>query len=113
MDRLTRYRALVKQAICQLPHCRYGSATPQMETLFLSDESNDSYLLLALGWRGKERIFNPVLFVRIKEDKIWIEEDWTEEGIADALVRSGVPREDIVLGFQPPDLRQYTDFAIA
>jgi hypothetical protein len=43
----------------------------------------------------------------------WIEEDWTEAGIADILVRAGVPREDIVLGFQPPDLRQYTDFAAA
>ncbi|GEM_PF-361357 len=24
-----------------------------------------------------------------------------------------VPREDIVLGFQPPEMRQYTEFAVA
>lgn len=37
----------------------------------------------------------------------------TEEEIADDLVQAGVPKEDIVLAFQPPDLRQFTEFATA
>jgi XisI protein len=41
------------------------------------------------------------------------EKDTTEDGIATDLVREGVPREDIVLAFQPPEMRQYTDFAAA
>jgi hypothetical protein len=28
------------------------------------------------------------------------------------LVAAGAPREDIVLGFQPPQVRQYTDYAV-
>lgn len=42
-----------------------------------------------------------------------IQEDWTEEGIANELVRAGIPREDIVLGFQHPEMRKYSDFAAA
>jgi hypothetical protein len=45
--------------------------------------------------------------------KFWIEEDWTEDGIAADLVRAGVPKEDIVLAFHEPGMRQYTDFAAA
>ncbi|MGK7943847.1 MAG: element excision factor XisI family protein, partial [Microcystaceae cyanobacterium] len=43
----------------------------------------------------------------------WIEEDWTEEGIATELVREGVPKEDIVLAFYDPDARKFTEFASA
>jgi hypothetical protein len=42
-----------------------------------------------------------------------VEEDWTEEGIAEFLVREGVPKEEIVLGFQPPSMRPHTDSAVA
>ncbi|MBV7334508.1 XisI protein [Chloroflexi bacterium TSY] len=45
--------------------------------------------------------------------KIWIEIDWTEEGIATELVAAGVPKEDIVLAFHHPSMRQYTEFAVA
>ncbi len=39
--------------------------------------------------------------------------DSREEGIATELVEAGVPKEDIVLGFQPAKERPYTGFAIA
>ena len=35
----------------------------------------------------------------------------TEEGIATDLLEAGVPKEDIVLAFQPPDVRRFTEFA--
>jgi hypothetical protein len=53
------------------------------------------------------------LHVRTHDNKSWVEEDWTEEGIAEFLVRGGVPRQDIVLCLQPPAMRCYTDFAVA
>ena len=49
--------------------------------------------------------------VQLHDGKIWIEKDTTEDGIATDLMREGVPREDIVLAFHPPEMRQYTDFA--
>ncbi|NEO03045.1 MAG: XisI protein, partial [Moorea sp. SIO3I7] len=36
----------------------------------------------------------------------------TEIGFANELVKLGVPKTDIVLAFQEPAVRQYTDFAV-
>jgi hypothetical protein len=36
----------------------------------------------------------------------------TEQDIAEDLVRLGVPKKDIVIGFHPPVLRQLTDYAV-
>ncbi len=68
---------------------------------------------MSIDWVNQKRINNTHVHIRIKNEKIYIEEDWTEEGIATELMRLGVPASDIVLAFQPPEVRQYTDFAIA
>jgi hypothetical protein len=52
-----------------------------------------------------------VIHVDIKDGKIWIQCDFTEEGVANELVELGVPKTDIVLGFRSPYVRQFTDFA--
>ena len=39
--------------------------------------------------------------------------NWTEAGIATELMRLGIPSNEIVLAFQPPEVRQFTEFAIA
>ncbi|WP_293064495.1 element excision factor XisI family protein [Okeania sp. SIO2B3] len=36
----------------------------------------------------------------------------TEIRIAQELVERGVPKEDIVLGFQAPEMREYTDYGV-
>jgi hypothetical protein len=37
----------------------------------------------------------------------------TEDGIATDLLEAGVPKEDIVLAFHAPEMRPYTEFAVA
>ncbi|MBE9129517.1 XisI protein [Coleofasciculus sp. LEGE 07092] len=37
----------------------------------------------------------------------------TEAHLADELMELGVSREDIVLGFHSPYMRQFTDFAVS
>jgi hypothetical protein len=75
------------------------------------DEQRDHFLLLKIGWSHGRRVRATTLHVRIRRGKICVEEDMTEEGVATALLRQGVPAEDIVLGFHAPALRQFTEFA--
>ena len=77
------------------------------------DEQRHHYLLVKTGWRDKRRVRGVTLFVRIRDGKIHVEEDWTDEGIASALLQAGVPAEDVVLEFHPPEMRKHTEFAIA
>lgn len=80
------------------------------ETIF--DPERDHYQLIYVGWIDSKRVYGPVLHLDIIDGKIWIQQDGTEVGIANELVELGVPKHDIVLGFNPPKLRQYTDFAV-
>ena len=45
--------------------------------------------------------------------KVWVQYDGTEDGITDELVKAGIPKTDIVLGFHEPEVRPYTGYAIA
>jgi hypothetical protein len=65
-----------------------------------------------VGWRNQRRIYGPVLHLDIMDNKIWIQQDGTEVGIANELVELGVPKQDIVLGFDPPNLRKLSKFFI-
>lgn len=49
----------------------------------------------------------------MNDGKIWIQQDFTEEGLANQLVELGVPKTDIVLGFRTPYVREFTGFAVA
>jgi hypothetical protein len=80
----------------------------EVQTIFDSD--HDHYQLLYVGWRGDKRDFGCILHLDIKGGKIWIQHDGTEEGIANRLVEMGVPKQDIILAFHEPYVRQFTDF---
>ena len=50
---------------------------------------------MRIGWRAETRVHRPLFYLRLKDGKIHVEEDWTKEGIANELMRAGVPASDI------------------
>jgi len=109
MAKLAEYRQYIKNLLKQHAGMVWDKRI-QAQTIF--DIENDHYQLIYVGWRDQNRIYGPVLHLDIIDDKIWIQQDGTEVGIANELVELGVPKEDIVLGFQLPSVRKYTDFAV-
>jgi XisI protein len=111
MEKLELYRhhieSLLKEYSNYKPH--YGDVEVQL----VFDREHDHYQLMNVGWDGNERIRGAVLHLDIKNGKIWIQHDGTERGIAGDLLELGVPKEDIVLAFQAPARRKYTDFAVS
>jgi len=111
MDRLATYREIVKRLITEYVTWKPSYGDIEVETIF--DESQDHYELVYAGWNGYRRIHGAVIHVDIRDGKVWIQHDGTEGGIAEELVRAGIPREHIVLAFHHPDKRKYTQFAVA
>jgi hypothetical protein len=114
MDQVERYRALIRHLFSELAtllNIQHASKDNNEPAQCVFDAERDQYVLLKVGWSGKRRIRGITLYVRLRNGKIWIEEDMTEDGIATDLVKAGVPKEDIVLAFQPPDVRRFTEFA--
>jgi hypothetical protein len=86
--------------------------TNSVETQLVIDPINHHYQLLCVGWQGEKRIYVCPVHVDIKDGKIWIQQDFTEAGIAQQLIDQGVPKSDIVLGFRSSFMRQLSDFAV-
>lgn len=76
------------------------------------DDENGCYLVLDIGWNGDKYLHTTPIHLDLIDNKIWIQFDDTEEGIATDLMEAGVSKDDIVLGFRHPKLRQYTGFAV-
>ena len=113
MDKVNQYREAIKKILNTYKELMNHQPHPEIESVFVFDEQNDNYAWLKFGWTKNGRLATTAVFVRLREGKFYIEEDWTEEGIANELLAAAVPREDIVLAFQPPSMRQYTEFAAA
>lgn len=113
MDKLKTYRELIRKVLLDYRSLENASDDSELESLVLLDDVEQQYLMVRTGWDRSDRIERIAIHVRLKNEKIWIEEDCTEEGVATDFLQAGVPREDIVLGFHPQHLRQYTEFAIA
>lgn len=77
------------------------------------DEKRGHFQLLTLGWEGGKNGFGVIFHFRLKDGKIWLDENNTDIPITDDLLERGVPKTDIVLGLQPPEYRQYGAFAAA
>lgn len=105
------YGEVIEKIIQQ--HARDQSEKDLERVQIVFDKEHHRYLLLYVGWQNEERIHGCPIHINIKDGKIWIEQDFTEEGLANQLVELGVPKTDIVLGFRAPYVRQFTEFAVA
>jgi hypothetical protein len=111
--KLVNYRRLIKKILGHYAEIINRRPEPAKETEVVFDEERDHYILHTIGWQDTKRVWNTTVYVRLRNGKIWIEIDWLEHGITPDLLEAGVPKEDIVLAFHHPEMRPFTEFAIA
>ena len=112
MEKLEYYRHLIRKILTDYYELDAKSTDLTLECALIFDERHDHYLLVVMGWLGEERIKENTIHVRLRDGKIWIEEDWTEDGVVTDLLQAKVPREDIVLAFHEPEIRKHTEYAV-
>jgi len=79
----------------------------------VQDTHDDRYTLQHVSF-AKDRYDTRLLaYLEIRDGKIWILTDNTEDGIASELVAEGIGKDRIVLGFYSPSLREVGEFAVA
>lgn len=111
MDKLENYRRIIERVVE-----RHGHLSPShgnIEVAMICDSAHNHYLLMDIGWDRTGRVHSIAFHLCVRADKIWIEWDGTEYGIAQELVDAGIPKEDIVLAFYRPENRVHTEFAVA
>jgi hypothetical protein len=109
MDRVETYRQIICETLSEYVQLKYANAEIENEAVF--DRNEDHYLVISIGWQGVKRIHGVLIHIDIISNKVWVQRDGTEFGIAKDLVKKGIPKSDIVLGFHSPEIRQHTDYA--
>jgi hypothetical protein len=111
MDRNDQYRALIRRELQDIADFFGGYSPHQMELVF--DEDHGHYHVGRLGWEGVNRIDIIYVHIDLIGDMVWLQRNATDICVAEELVKAGIPRDHIVLGFQPPEVRPDTDYAVA
>lgn len=112
MEKIKKYQDLITEFLEEYSTIKYANM-PEVENQVLADKERNHFSLVSVGWHNDDFIHSIVFHIDIKNDKIWLQANWTEVDVAEWLVERGVPKEDIVLGFQPPYARPYSGYAVA
>ena len=106
-DRLAFIRRLIED------YARSGKPiNGDIRTEAAIDREHDHYEVMQVGWEGKRRVHGSVIHIDIRGGKVWLEYNGTDARIGEELVAAGIPRNDVVLGFQPPAVRPLTNFGV-
>lgn len=111
MEKLEQYAQIIKEILTE--NARFAPSHGNIEPTLIFDDEHCSYQLMFLGWDGPRRVHTALIHIRLRNGKVWIEADGTEEGVALALQARGIAKQDIVLAFYSEVKRRYTDFAVA
>ncbi|HYT94900.1 MAG TPA: XisI protein [Gemmataceae bacterium] len=101
MDTVSRYRAIIEQVLTEYAAIPFSHGKIETQTVF--DSHSDHYLLLLMGSEGVKRVHGCLVHIGVKDGKVWIHRDGTEQGMARELLAAGIPKDDIMLAFRVPD----------
>lgn len=117
MDKLDKYRSVIKKTLTGYYEMAstqvIGKREIEASDRLAFDEKRDQYLWFRFGWEEKKQIQHIIMYLCIKNSKIWVELDVTNLCVVDDLLSAGIPQSDIVLGFHHPSKRGLTEFATA
>ena len=100
------YRAIVEEIFDELAEVVRSQSSPQpdgAETICVRDHDGGNYLIARYGWRDGRRVRAVSLFVRVRDARVFVEEDMTDWGVVDRLLENGVAAEHFVLAWQSAD----------
>lgn len=109
MAKLEQYRESVQKLLQE--YAAFGRGDRTVETELIFDMTRDHYQIVHVGWQDERRIYGCILHLDIKDGKIWLQHNGTENDIAKELVEMGVSKTDIVIGFHSAFKRQFTEYA--
>jgi len=110
MDKLEKYRKILQRIVEK--YAGEPRRADQVPLVPICDTVHDNYLLMRVGWDKVGRAHHTLFHFRIKDGKVWIEDDGIEHGIANDLLEAGIAPEDIILAFQGREPKPVAELAL-
>jgi hypothetical protein len=110
MDRTEQYRMIVRRLVEE--YAKYIPSHGQIETEAVIDGERDHYEVMHVGWDGVRRVHGCVIHLDIRGGKVGCNTTARPAPSLRNWSKPASPKEDIVLGFHPPEVRRHTAFAL-
>ena len=83
MDRLNNYQNIIINVLNSYLEIKYANANVKNRAAY--DCKNNQYLIISEGWQKNQRFHSCLIHIEIISNKIWIQCDNTEDGIANGI----------------------------
>ena len=115
MDKIIYYRQILQEVLKEYAanDLKKKYQPDDLQIRLIIDTQNDHYQVLNSGWWKDRPIFSVIFHFDIINEKIWLQRNVSDYDIVEDLEKKGVPKSDIVLAFHSPDMRQFTEYAVA
>ncbi len=112
MDKVKKYKQIAQKVLDDVLEMMKN--IDNTEVFEVNEVEKGHFLLMTDGWDGIERSYGPLIHIEVKSTgKVWLRQDGTDLEIGQILLDKGVATDDIVLAFYSPNMRKYTDYAVA
>ncbi len=111
MGKIKKYQQYILAILSEYAKIRYSNI--DAENQLVADKEHHRYQIMTVGWDNGDFIHDCPIHLDIINGKIWIQWNMTEIDLGRELENKGVPKSDIVIGFLSPEIREYSDYAVA
>ena len=114
MDKVANYKKIVRDLLTEI-----AALSPEqegdIENQLITDDEHGHYLLFYVGWEGTKYYYASIAHIDVKPNgRVWLQHDGTDLRIGEELMKRGISKCDIVVGFQPRHIRvDMEGFAVA
>ncbi len=113
MDKIKKYQDAILHILENYAAVPFAN-TPTVEKQIIADKERNRFMVVGFGWENNDHLsYTTFLHFAIINDKVWVQQNWTEIPVGKRLMEQGVPQTDIVLGFVPEYARGETEYAVA
>ncbi len=112
MDKIKKYQEIIISLLEEYAAIPPSYPTTLRDELILDTQRNH-FQLITVGWEDQRFVHEAIFHLDIIDEKVWIQQNNSEAKLTDELMDRGIPKSDIVLGFQHPSVRVHSGFAVA
>ena len=87
MDKIAQYRQYVQALLNQ--YAKDDVSEDEVEVQLIFDTERDHYQWMNVGWQQFNRIYRCIIHFDIKDGKIWLQQNLTDQNPAEELVEMG------------------------
>ncbi|MEL6779277.1 MAG: element excision factor XisI family protein [Cyanobacteria bacterium J06597_16] len=98
MDSTTQLSDVVKEVINRYAQLKPSHGNIRLDTVF--DDDQGHYALMQVGWDRDRRVRGNLIYITLQDNRVIIEYDGMECGIAQDLIATGVTSEQIIPAYQ-------------